>query len=174
MAAETSHGATSAHQPWLLGSRLRQLRLATGLVLFTYVLTHLLNHALLNISIATADHVLLLQKFIWQGVIGTTLLYGALTIHPSLGLWALSARRQFRWTAAEATQLLLGLSLPAMLVNHVCVTRIAYALYSLNKGYIAELNALWVATPPWGWLQIGVLIVAWTHACLGLYFLLRL
>jgi adenylate cyclase len=174
MAADTSHGATSTGQPWLLGSRLRQLRLATGLVLFAYVLTHLLNHALLNISIATADRVLLLQKFIWQGVIGTTLLYGALTIHASLGLWALYARRQFRWTAAEAFQLLLGLSLPAMLVNHVCVTRISYALYSLNKGYVAELNALWVATPPWGWLQIGVLTVAWTHACLGLFFLLRL
>jgi adenylate cyclase len=174
MAAETSHGGTAERQPWLLGSRLRQLRLATGLVLFTYVLTHLLNHALLNISIAVADRALLAQKFAWQGVIGTTLLYSALTIHPSLGLWALYARRQFRWTAAEALQLLLGLSLPAMLVNHVCVTRVSYALYNLNKGYVAELNALWVATPPWGWLQIGVLIVAWTHACIGLYFLLRL
>jgi len=174
MAADTSHGATAAHQPWLLGSRLRQMRLATGLVLFTYVFTHLLNHALLNISIGAADRALLAQKFVWQGVIGTAFLYSALVIHPSLGLWALYARRQFRWTAAEASQLLLGLSLPAMLANHVAVTRVCYTLYSLNKGYIAELNALWVATPAWGWLQIGVLVVAWTHACIGLFFLLRL
>src|SRR5271166_5214975 len=102
MAPETSHVASSPRQPWLLGSRLRQLRLATGLVLFTYVLTHLLNHALLNISIATADRALLMQKFVWQGVVGTALLYSALIIHPSLGLWALYARRQFRWTTAEA------------------------------------------------------------------------
>lgn len=174
MVADTSHGGTLARQPWLLGSRLRQVRLATGLVLFSYVFTHLLNHALLNVSIGAADRVLLVQKFVWQGVVGTALLYGALVTHPGLGLWALYARRQFRWTAAEALQLLLGISLPAMLANHVCVTRVSYALFNLNKGYVAELNALWVATPAWGWLQIGVLVVAWTHACIGLFFLLRL
>ena len=174
MAQTSSHAVPSLRQPWLLGSRLRQTRLATGLILFTYVALHLLNHAVLNISVATADRVLLLQKFIWQGVVGTAALYTALVIHPSLGLWALYARRNFRWTAAEAWQLLLGLSIPAMLANHVCVTRIAWSFEGLNKDYVAELHALWIAQPPWGWLQMAVLVVAWTHACLGLTFLLRL
>ncbi len=44
----------------------------------------------------------------------------------------------------------------------------------LDKGYEAELNALWVAQPALGWLQLGVLVVAWSHACLGLFFLLRM
>jgi adenylate cyclase len=170
----TSHARSAPRQPWLLGSRLRQLRLAAGLTLFTYVTLHLLNHSCLNISMAAAEQVLLLQKFIWQGVVGTALLYSALLVHPTLGLWALYARRDFRWSAAEAWQLVLGLSIPAMLANHVAVTRTAWTLYGLNKGYIAELDALWVAGPAWGWLQMAVLVVAWTHACLGLFFLLRL
>ena len=161
-------------QPWFLGSPLRRLRLASGLVLFTYVLLHLTNHALLNISVVAADDGLLLQKFVWQGLAGSVLLYGALTVHASLGLWSLYVRRSITRRSAELWQLALGLSIPAMLANHVAVTRASWSLYGLNKGYIAELYALWIAGPAWGWLQMGVIVVAWAHACLGLFFLLKL
>ncbi len=178
MTADISHTPPAVRQPWLFGSRVRQLRLAAGLVLFTYVTTHLLNHAVLNISMSAADHVLLVQRFIWEGVIGTALLYLALAVHPLLGLWALYARRHFRWSAAEAWQLLLGLTIPALLANHVTVTRLPLTLFGLNKGYIAELESLYIVglgpTVFWGWAQMAVLVVAWTHACLGLFFLLRL
>ncbi len=168
------HDVVIDRQPWLLGSRLRQVRLAAGLILMTYVTLHLLNHALLNISVAAADQALLVQKWIWQGVVGTVLLYAALCVHPLLGLWALYAHRHFRWTASEAWQLLLGLTIPALLANHVAATRASLALYGLNKGYVAELYALWIAEPAWGWVQMAAMIVAWAHGCLGLYFLLRL
>ena len=59
----------------------------------------------------------------WQGVIGTTLLYGSLLIHPCLGVWSLYARRYVGWRAPEIVQLVLGLSIPALLANHVAVTR---------------------------------------------------
>ena len=36
----------------------------------------------------------------------------------SLGLWALYERRQFRYAIPEITQLLLGLSIPFLLVSH--------------------------------------------------------
>jgi len=178
MMPDTSHTLPPPRQPWFFGSRLRQARLAAGLVLFTYVTLHLLNHAVLNISIGAADAVLQVQRFIWQGVVGTVLLYTALAVHPVLGLWALYARRHFRWSAAEAWQLLLGLTIPALLANHVTVTRLPLTLYGINKGYVAELDALFIAglgpNAFWGWVQIGVLVVAWTHGCLGLFFLLRL
>jgi adenylate cyclase len=161
-------------QPWLLGSPMRRVRLASGLVLLAYVTLHLINHALLNVSIGAAGFALLMQKAIWQGAAGTIILYGALLTHAALGLWALYEWRGTGWRAAEIWQLLLGLSVPAMLANHIVVTRVAWTLYGLDKGYEAELNALWVAEPAWGWLQMGVLIVAWSHACLGVFFLLRL
>ncbi len=161
-------------QPWYPGSRLRRLRLASGLVLFLYVTTHLIDHALCNISYSAADVMLLGQKFVWQGIIGTALLYAALLVHMGLGLLALYDRRNFLWSRAELLQLLLGLAFPALLANHLSVTRTAWTLYGLNKGYIAELTSLWITAPRTGWLQIAVLIAAWAHGCLGLSFLLRL
>jgi adenylate cyclase len=159
---------------WRLGSPLRRARLFSGLILFTYVLTHLLNHALCNASIPAADAMLLVQKWIWQGVLGTAALYAALLVHMALGLLALYTRRNWRWSFAEAMQLSLGLAFPALFANHLAVTRGALTLYGLNKGYIAELASLWVTAPLTGWLQIAVLIAAWSHACLGLFFFLRL
>ena len=45
---------------------LRQIRLATGLVLFVYVTLHFANHALGNISIGAMESGLAIQKLIWQ------------------------------------------------------------------------------------------------------------
>ena len=86
----------------------RQVRLACGLVLFTYVTLHFLNHALGNISVAAMEEGLRVQKLIWQSVPGALALYAALLTHMGLGFWALYERRQFRWTGFEATQLILG------------------------------------------------------------------
>ncbi len=159
---------------WRIGSTLRRLRLASGLVLFTYVATHLINHALCNASVPAADALLLVQKFVWQGALGTVALYGALLVHMALGFHALYARRHFRWTRAEAVQLAMGLAFPALIANHIAVTRTALALYGLNKGYIAELASLWVKSPQLGLLQMAVLVAAWTHGCIGLHFIGRL
>jgi adenylate cyclase len=174
MPPKSSPAAHAPRQPWFLGSPLRRLRLGSGLILFAYVLTHLLNHAVLNISVHAADQVLLVQKFIWQGVAGTTALYGALLIHALLGVWALYQRRYVGWRPPEICQLALGLSVPALLANHIMVTRGALVLHGLDKGFIAESYALWIAEPWWGTVQILVLVVAWSHACIGLYYLLRL
>jgi adenylate cyclase len=95
MASSQNH-----RQPWHVGSPLRRVRLARGTVLFVYVTTHLIDHALCNVSYAAADAMPTLQKWIWQGVVGTALLYAALVTHLLLGLYALYARRQFRWSLA--------------------------------------------------------------------------
>jgi len=170
----TDQAGRITRQAWYFGSSARQLRLVSGLVLFAYVTTHLIDHALLNASIGAADLMLLAQKFVWQSLPGSVLLYAALLTHAWLGVLALYTRRQFEWRAAEALQLLLGLCVPALLANHIAVTRVALTLYGLNKGYIAELASLYVAAPALGWLQLAVLVAAWAHACLGLGMLLRL
>ncbi len=174
MPLETSMEAAGPRQPWLLGSVSRRMRLASGAVLLLYVTLHLLDHALLNVSVGAAGLALLAQKALWQSVAGTIALYGALLIHAALGLVSLYERRSTGRRSSEVWQLLLGLAIPAMLANHVMVTRGAWTFYGLDKGYEAELNALWVAGPAWGWLQMAVLVVAWSHACLGVFFLLRL
>jgi adenylate cyclase len=146
----------------------------TGLTLFYYVSTHLLNHSLGNISIPAMEAGMVVQKLIWQGVIGTVVLYSALSTHYLLGLWAFYERRHFGWTATEVVQLVLGLSIPFLLMNHLFVTRISLAVYGTEKGYAQELYSFWVGAPHLGVLQVSVLIVAWIHGCIGLYHWLRL
>lgn len=155
-------------------SGLRQVRLCSGLVLFCYVSLHLTNHALGNFSLALMERGLLVQKFIWQGWIGTTALYLALTTHFLLGLYALYERRRLHWTPPELAQLLLGLAVPPLLANHLAVTRVAFSEFGLNKGYAQELYSFWIASPALGDIQLALLVVAWLHGCLGITFWLRL
>ncbi len=152
----------------------RTVRLATGLVLFTYVGTHLLNHSLGNISLAWLERDLLVQKFIWQGWLGTAVLYSALVTHFFLGLWALYERRSLNWTPAEVAQLALGLCIPPLLANHVVNTRVAFAAFGLDKGYAQLLYSFWIASPFFGRVQLTLLVVAWLHGCYGIWFWLRL
>ncbi len=153
---------------------LRRIWLACGLILFTYVTLHFANHALGNISVDAMEGGLALQKLIWQSPPGAILLYGALTIHLSLGFWALYERRQFRWTKMEAAQLGLGLSIPFLLASHIVSTRVALSLFGTDKGYDQELYKFWAGPPPDGALQVVLLLVVWTHGCIGVHFWLKL
>ena len=153
---------------------LRQIRLSTGLVLFLYVTLHFANHALGNISVGAMERGLIIQKLIWQSLPGAVILYLSLLTHMSLGFWALYERRRFRWTRLEATQLVLGLSIPFLLANHVIGTRVGLSQFGLEKGYAQELASLWVATPLLGALQAILLLIVWIHGCLGFHFWLRL
>src|ERR1700722_5188656 len=132
---------------------LRQIRLATGLVLYVYVSLHFANHALGNISVGAMESGLAIQKLIWQSLAGATILYVSLLTHMSLGFWALFARRRFRWTRLEATQLALGLSIPFLLADHVIGSRLSFSLFGLDKGYAEELLKFWVRSPLSGALQ---------------------
>jgi len=165
----TSSARIRVNRLWL-----RKLRLVTGLTLFFYVASHLLNHSLGNISIPAMEAGLIVQKWIWQGMAGTAVLYAALATHYLLGLWAFYERRHFGWTATEVVQLVLGLSIPVLLMNHLFVTRISLALYGTEKGYAQELYSFWVGAPYLGAVQVVLLIVAWIHGCIGVYQWLRL
>jgi adenylate cyclase len=63
------------------GISTRRLRLATGIILFIYISSHLLNHALGLISLNLAERVLATAKDVWYSRPGTLLLYGAAAAH---------------------------------------------------------------------------------------------
>ncbi|HEY5204649.1 MAG TPA: 2Fe-2S iron-sulfur cluster-binding protein, partial [Roseiarcus sp.] len=153
---------------------LRQIRLATGLVLYVYVTLHFANHALGNISTGAMESGLAIQKLIWQSPPGAVILYISLLTHMSLGFWALYERRRFHWTRLEATQLVLGLSIPFLLTSHVIGTRAGLSQFGLEKGYAQELVNFWVSSPLLGALQAVLLLIVWIHGCLGVHFWLRL
>jgi adenylate cyclase len=142
--------------------------------MFAYLLTHYTNHALGNISLAALNAGFEYHVWLWQSWPGTLALYSSLAIHATLGLWALYQRRDFRFRAGEAIQLIFGLSIPLLLAQHVVAERLGLAIYGIERGYAQALYSFWVATPMRGVVQTIALLVAWTHACIGLYFWLRL
>jgi len=169
---------TSAHTSfvtWLRGIGVRQVRLAAGLVMFAYIFSHFFNHALGNISYETMEAWLRLHVWWWRIPVVNYTLYIAAVTHFSLGLWALYQRRHFRYTAIEITQLVLGLSIPLWLASHFGAVRLSGALYGIAPPpYAGPLYAYWVLRQYMIAVQFILMTVAWTHACIGLYFWLRL
>jgi len=152
----------------------RQVRLACGLVLFAYLVSHFLNHALGNISMDALAAGLYYHTEFWQFLPVAIAFYAAALVHAGLGIWALYERRQFRWKAVEPLQLVLGLSIPALVITHLAGVRIGQALFGHEKLYPQVLYAYWVVWPYKMWLMFAVMTVAWTHGCIGLYFWLRM
>ncbi|MBI3759977.1 MAG: adenylate/guanylate cyclase domain-containing protein, partial [Deltaproteobacteria bacterium] len=163
-----------APRSFLSGIGVRQVRLAAGLVLFSYLLSHFTNHALGNISLEAMEYGLWFHMALWRSLPATLLLYPALAIHGALGLWALYERRHFKWKATEIIQLAFGLSIPVLLCTHLIGQRVGAELYGLQKSYAQSLYLLWVLRADYFWIQITTLLVAWTHGCIGMYFWLRL
>jgi adenylate cyclase len=159
----------------LRGISLRQIRLASGVVLFAYLVSHFVNHALGNISMEALASGVYWHTLFWHFLPVTLVFYAACLIHTALGLWALYERRQFRWKAVEPLQLVLGLSIPAMIITHVIGVRLGYSLYGLETLYPQVFFVYWIVWPPLKmWLLFAVLVVSWAHGCIGLHFWLRL
>ena len=95
---------------------IRPLRLWCGLILFAYLVTHFSNHALGLVSLRAMEEGRLWFLALWRNPVGETALFGALLAHWLLGLWLLYRRRALRMPAWEATQIVVGLSVPPLLV----------------------------------------------------------
>jgi adenylate cyclase len=158
----------------LRGIGVRQVRLVCGLVLFSYLISHFLNHALGNISLDALAGGVHYHTMFWQSLPVAITLYTAMLVHGSLGFWALYQRRQFTWKAVEPLQLALGLSIPVLVVMHVVGARLGDTLFGQEKLYPQELYAFWVARPYFIWQMYAVMIIAWLHGCIGLHFWLRM
>lgn len=156
----------------LSGKGLRRLRLVSGVILMAFVVTHLLNHALLLVSLEAAEAARTPFLLIWRNPIGSILLYGAVAVHTALALVALYRRRTFVMPLSEAAQILFGLAIPVLLAEHVIGTRVFHALTGVEDTYAFVLQALW-STTYLSARQTVALIIVWIHGCLGLYFWMR-
>ncbi|OWU76395.1 guanylate cyclase [Phaeobacter sp. 22II1-1F12B] len=153
------------------GNLATRLRMASGLVLFTYALLHFL-----NIGLGLFSSELMERAQDWRQVItrswpGTILIYGALLTHAGLALYKLAKRSTLRMPLWEATQIALGLIIPILLIAHIVYTRFAHELFSVNDDF-AYLVTLIFGSPD-GWMQSLLLLIVWVHACIGLHFWLR-
>ncbi|MEA2896368.1 MAG: adenylate cyclase [Bradyrhizobium sp.] len=159
---------------FIRGISIRQVRLGCGLVLFAYLVSHFVNHALGNVSMEALATGVYFHTVFWQFLPVAVVFYAASLTHAGLGIWALYERRQFRWKAIEPLQLVLGLSIPALIITHLAGVRLGQTLFGHEKLYPQVFYAYWVVWPYKMWLMFIVLIVAWVHGCIGLYFWLRM
>jgi adenylate cyclase len=153
--------------------RTREIRLATGLVLAAFLLTHFSNHALGLVSIEAMETGRSWFNRLWRNPVGTVLLYGSVLTHFLLAMLALYRRRTLRMPVREAAQLALGVSLPFLIIAHVAGTRVEWALTGHDSGYPEVVRNLWILNPGAGARQAITVVVAWLHGCLGIYFWLR-
>lgn len=151
---------------------MRLLRLVTGLIVAAFVIGHFLNHALGVVSIEAMDRTRAMLAAWWRSPVGTVLLYGSLLTHFVLALISLYRRSTLRMPAWEAAQLILGLSIPPLLIAHVVGTRLTWTLLGHNIDYERIVGLLW--SSDWGITrQSLLLLVVWAHVCAGLHFWLR-
>ena len=113
---------------------LKRLRLYSGIILFFYALTHLLNHSINILSLETASYIKEnIFRAIWKSYVGSVLLYGSFIIHIPLGLLSIITRKSFRITLKEWLQILFIILALYVFVQHVAGT------YILTRSFDSEL-----------------------------------
>ncbi|MBB4576474.1 adenylate/guanylate cyclase domain-containing protein [Rhizobium lentis] len=152
---------------------IRRARLGSGLVIFIFVLLHLSNHALGLISLAAADKARHLFLAIWRNPVGTAVFYSSVVIHMTLVLRAIYMRRSLVIPKGETAQIVLGLLIPLLLIDHVIGTRIAHDLYGYIDDYETVVEQLWIKNPANGARQVLGVVAVWFHGCIGIHFWLR-
>jgi adenylate cyclase len=150
-----------------------RLRLATGLILFFYVLTHNLNHALGLVSLAAMDSARILFIGFWRFPPIEWIFFLSILTHFTLGLRALYGRHSLRMPFWEGAQLILGISIPPLLMLHFLGTAVASNVFGIDDAYEEVVLAL-ASNPILVGLQTAAVLVTWIHGCIGLGFWLRL
>lgn len=152
---------------------IRRARLGSGLVIFLFVVLHLSNHAIGLISVAAADKAAHLFLAIWRNPVGTAIFYSSVLIHIALVLRAIYMRRSLVMPKGEMAQIVLGLMIPLLLMDHVIGTRIAHDFYGYIDDYETVVSMLWIRNPTNGVRQVFGVVAVWIHGCIGIHFWLR-
>ena len=153
----------------------RRLRLISGFILFTYVLTHLANHSLGIVSIAAMESMLSVVYPVWSYPPVTLLTiwraYRSCDACPLRGLAAASAQAHARGSRTIRARVLCALAPRRTRDQHAGC---CHVLWRRFRSLREPADCLWYDHPFEGMLQVGLLLAAWIHACIGLQFWLRL
>lgn len=150
-----------------------KLRLASGLVILSFVVLHFSNHVAAIVSLQAAESTRALFHGLWGNAVGGLALYGALIVHFVLALKSLLARRTLRLPFWELAQLALGLIFIPLIAAHAVATRGAEEILSVPPEYARTVFFIWADNVEIS-KQSVLIVITWAHAALGLHFWLRL
>jgi adenylate cyclase len=150
---------------------LNRLRLATGLWLLLFAATHLANHALGLVSLATAEAGRVVFLAFWRLPPIEASLLAALLLHAALGLAKLWQRRTLRLSLAEVAQLVFALLIPIYLTGHVLGTGWLHRCCGVEDSYTYFVGRSWSGGAA---SQTVLTLLVWLHGAIGLHQWLRL
>lgn len=152
----------------------RTLRIVTGIILFVFVATHLLNMAFGLISLEALESARFYFALPWANPVGFLVLVGSMLIHGALGLVAIYWRNTLQMTRYDLLQTVSALLIIPLLASHVLGVTLGANMFSIPPGYQSVLTFFWVQSPIEGLRQVLVVTVTWIHGCAGLFTWMRL
>ena len=147
------------------GAVVDTLRLVSGLTLFLFALTHFLNHAL---GLWSLDAMLAAQRWrlaVTRSPPGEMLLGMALIVHLALALWRIARLRTWRLPRAAVWQLASGALIAILVTGHFYEAGVGPRQAGGVMNYAAALKLMW---PEKAVNQTLLLLLVWTHSCIGL------
>ncbi|WP_305984375.1 2Fe-2S iron-sulfur cluster-binding protein [Roseibium sp. MMSF_3544] len=146
-----------------------RLRIISGLLLFVFVIGHLLTLAfgLYSISAMETAGRFLMGPF--SNPIGGPILIVSFFVHAALGLWTVYWRNSLFSNWADTAQAALGLAIVPLLLPHIMGTVVGPAMTGVHTNFKWVLAVYWMFVPHLGIQQVVALIVIWVHACYGLF-----
>ena len=146
----------------------RRSRTISGCILFFYVFTHLLNHSLGLISLDTMEQGRAIFLRFWRHDVLFYVLYGALSIHFLLGVYALARRRSFRMSRKECIRNSCAVLIRFFLASHLSITLWGSRFLGLNDSYAFMIISTYIFDP-FGYIILGLmLMLVWTHGSIGI------
>jgi adenylate cyclase len=149
------------------------IRLWTGLTLFAFVCSHLLNHAFGIVSVSAQNAAVKVLLWPWTNTLGVLVLATAALLHIGVNFYTLWRRRTLRMKTWEAVQYASGLLVPVLMLDHVMVNRVLVEFFQANTDYYAVQGYFWLAHPWLGLKQALALLIAWTHGAIGIWHWLK-
>ncbi len=147
------------------------LRKWTGIILFAFAATHLMNHALGLVSLEAMESARDWRIAVTRSLPGTLIIAAALVVHITLGIEKFTRRRAWRMTRHELVQLTFGLLIPLLLLQHMIGMRAAHELFGVNDNYTHALFVMW---PDFAVRQLVLITLVWVHGVIGIHHLLHL
>lgn len=148
----------------------RNLRLISGLILFAFVVTHLVNHSLGLVSLQAMEDFRAVRIAVTRSWAGTGILLLAAIVHAILGVEKIISRRLSAISPRGLLQIATGILIPVLLARHLIGMRISHELFGVNDNYDFALWAMW---PAEAWRQAGLIALVWGHGTIGLYMWIR-
>lgn len=145
----------------------------SGLVLFAFVTTHLVNSSFGLVSIAAMDSARAVLMAPWANPLGLLLLTASLWVHAALGLRSVYLRNTLRMTRTDMVQLVTSLAIVPLLTPHVVGTAVA-ARFGIVPSYASLMPYFWIDAPLEGLRQVFLLTFVWVHGCIGFHTFMRI